>query len=102
MKTNSLFFNKNTQEYKLRKLYNTFIKYGFYQKYGEEEDGADFRRTLSVADNRYVNWTSIDKKINKPCTETWPQFFKRNILGGEQPTEECYTYSHPVYDTRPT
>ncbi|RAP37849.1 hypothetical protein B1207_02335 [Legionella quinlivanii] len=100
--TNSLFFNKNTQEYKLRKLYNTFIKYGFYQKYGEEEEGADFRRTLSVADNRYVNWTSIDKKINKPCPETWPQFFKRNILGGEQPTEESYTYSHPVYDTRPT
>ncbi|KTD47985.1 hypothetical protein Lqui_2249 [Legionella quinlivanii] len=99
--TNLLFFNKNSPEYKLRKLYNTFIKYGFYQRYGEE-NGEDFRKALSVADNRYVNWTSIDKKIDKPCPETWPQFFKRSILGGDQPTEESYTYSHPVHDTRPT
>lgn len=95
--TNKLFFTKGSPENALRKLYNIFIEHGFYQRYGSH-----FGKELAAADDRFVNWSTKDSKIQEPLPETWQQYLQRTFSGQAQITEERYTYSHPISSTRPT
>lgn len=101
--TNALFFNHETPENVMRKLYNTFIKDGFYQRYGIETNGEnDYRDYLRILDTRFGTWSTPDKKVEVPAAETWGQFFSRKVTGAPAPVKERYTYAHPIHHTRPT
>jgi hypothetical protein len=52
------FYQADSKDMDVLKLYNTFIKHGFDEKYG----GKDFRAKLEVEDKRFVEWTRKDSK----------------------------------------
>ena len=55
------FYNKGTSENIARKMYNTFVKHGFYQRYGNKA----FKEQLLKDDTRFESWTKKDSKKTK-------------------------------------
>ncbi len=60
---NNKFYELGTSEYVLRKVYNTFIKHGFYQRYGNKA----FNKALTKDDDRFCadKWTQKDSKKSR-------------------------------------
>lgn len=59
----SKFYQKESPENNLRKMYNAFVKHGFYHRYGDKA----FMEQLSNDDNRFKLWTEKDKNIQEFC-----------------------------------
>lgn len=65
------YYEAKTDKYVLRKIYNTFIKDGFYQRYGNKA----FRYALLKEDGRFEHWTQRDSKKKRtfePFPDTRP------------------------------
>lgn len=62
----SKFYEGSTTEGMLRKVYNTFVKHGFYQNYGNKAFRKEFLKPYSqFGDQRFDNWTQVDSKKTK-------------------------------------
>lgn len=97
---NRLFFSKNgTKECRHRKYYNTFIKYGFVERYPEAERGVNFREQLARLNPTLDRWTSTDKRQYSSASN--PTLWRpRSDIAN--PANVRHTYTHPVFKASST
>lgn len=68
------FYQDGTPQNALRKVYNAFVKHGFYQRYGNKAFDYQLRSTVrGEGDQRFANWTQKDKnKDFRPMPDMRP------------------------------
>jgi hypothetical protein len=69
------FYEADSHEGFLRKIYNTFIKDGFYQNYGNKAFKEQLLKSMPDGDQRFEHWTHKDSKKTKtfrPFPDTRP------------------------------
>lgn len=93
----SAFLKQDSMQHYFRKIYNTFIKYGFNEYYGDSHDkGEGFRDMLGYCEYRFLPWTALDQV--KPAKLA----FNPLRLFSNQEAQKELTYAFPMSSTRPT
>lgn len=59
------FYEANTFDNTTRKVYNTFVKHGFYQRYGNKAFKEQLLKYPPEGDSRFEHWTQKDSKKTK-------------------------------------